>query len=115
MCFNRPSLFENDCVGDENMSSEDTMRQISSVGDGAVPGFSSSGSKQAERPRAAVPFGKRFQQTIITIHRWIGIGVCVLMFTWFISGLVLAYVRWPAMYSDDKLALLKPIDWNQVR
>ncbi|HEX4709265.1 flavodoxin domain-containing protein [Phenylobacterium sp.] len=57
----------------------------------------------------------RFQQVIITIHRWLGVLACILFVMWFVSGLVLAYVRFPAMSLEDRLAVLKPIDWRQVQ
>lgn len=57
----------------------------------------------------------QFQQTIITIHRWLGVLACILFVMWFVSGLVLAYVRFPAMSLDERLSVLKPIDWRQVQ
>jgi sulfite reductase alpha subunit-like flavoprotein/uncharacterized iron-regulated membrane protein len=62
-----------------------------------------------------VSFGKKFQRVIITIHRWIGIGVCIMVMTWFISGLVLAYVPFPKMSPEEKLRYLRPIDWTPIR
>lgn len=60
-------------------------------------------------------FGQRFQRGIIWIHRWLGIVACVLMTSWFVSGFVLAYVHFPAMDSSEKLTVLRPIRWEQVR
>src|SRR6516225_215076 len=90
------------------------MDQTYSTSD-AVQG-SSVGSEPAEAvlPGNRIPFGKRFQRTIITIHRWIGIGVCIMVMTWFISGLVLAYVPFPKMSSAEKLRYLRPINWSAV-
>lgn len=64
-------------------------------------------------PRTA--FKDKFQQTIITIHRWLGILACIYFVIWFVSGVVLAYVRWPAMDPAEKLTMLKQVDWNQVQ
>ena len=79
------------------------------------------GPQIRERQRSARPlpgerisFGKRFQRVVITIHRWIGIGVCVMVMTWFISGLVLAYVPFPKMSAAEKLKYLTPITWSLV-
>jgi sulfite reductase alpha subunit-like flavoprotein/uncharacterized iron-regulated membrane protein len=62
-----------------------------------------------------ISFGKKFQRVIITIHRWIGIGVCIMVMTWFVSGLVLAYVPFPKMSAAEKLHYLKPIEWSRIR
>jgi sulfite reductase (NADPH) flavoprotein alpha-component len=70
-------------------------------------------SEAATVPRT--PLKDQFQQAIITIHRWVGIVACLYFVVWFVSGLVLAYVRWPAMDSAEKLAVLKPLDWRQVQ
>jgi sulfite reductase alpha subunit-like flavoprotein/uncharacterized iron-regulated membrane protein len=67
------------------------------------------------RPEAGLSFGKKFQRVIITIHRWIGIGVCVMVMTWFISGLVLAYVPFPKMSAQAKLGYLQPLDWREIK
>ncbi len=67
------------------------------------------------RPEAGLSFGKKFQRVIITIHRWIGIGVCIMVMTWFISGLVLAYVPFPKMSAQAKLGYLQPLDWSEVK
>lgn len=64
---------------------------------------------------AGVPFAKRFEQTIITLHRWIGVAACLVMFAWFVSGAVLVYVRFPDMDKDEQLGVLTPVDWSQVR
>jgi sulfite reductase alpha subunit-like flavoprotein/uncharacterized iron-regulated membrane protein len=67
------------------------------------------------RPQGGLSFGKKFQRAIIAIHRWIGIGVCVMVMIWFISGLVLAYVPFPKMSAHEKLGYLQPLDWSQIR
>jgi sulfite reductase (NADPH) flavoprotein alpha-component len=71
-------------------------------------------SLPSSMPGEPLSFGKRFQRTIITIHRWIGIVVCLMVMTWFISGLVLAYVPFPKMNAAQKLQYLKPVDWTRV-
>ena len=65
--------------------------------------------------QAGLSFGKKFQRVIITIHRWIGIGVCVMVMIWFISGLVLAYVPFPKMSAQAKLGYLQPLDWGEIK
>jgi sulfite reductase alpha subunit-like flavoprotein/uncharacterized iron-regulated membrane protein len=66
------------------------------------------------RPQDGISFGKKFQRVIITIHRWIGIAVCIMVMTWFISGIVLAYVPFPKMSAQQKLGYLQPLDWGEV-
>ena len=59
-------------------------------------------------------FGESIERVVLLIHRWIGIFVCVMFVTWFISGVVLAYVRWPAMDRAERLGVLAPIEWDSV-
>ena len=92
------------------MGSDGMMRQ--------APGPAAAGRLDFGPARSGdsqVKLTDRFQQIIITIHRWLGVLACVLFVTWFVSGLVLAYVRFPAMSLDERMAVLKPIDWRQVQ
>ncbi|WP_249702440.1 PepSY domain-containing protein [Altererythrobacter sp. KTW20L] len=47
-------------------------------------------------------------------HRWIGIATCLLFVLWFVSGLVMLYVPYPALDAEERLAGLSPITWEQV-
>ena len=67
------------------------------------------------RPQDGVTFGKKFQRVIISIHRWIGIGVCVMVMIWFISGLVLAYVPFPKQSAQAELGYLQPLNWGEIK
>jgi PepSY-associated TM region len=49
------------------------------------------------------------------IHRWIGIGACLLFLIWFLSGLVMVYVPYPSLTARERLAGLPAIDWSVVR
>jgi sulfite reductase alpha subunit-like flavoprotein/uncharacterized iron-regulated membrane protein len=69
----------------------------------------------ATRPQDRIPFAKKFQRAIIAVHRWIGIAVCLMVMIWFISGLVLAYVPFPKMSAEEKLAYLQPLNWGQIK
>ena len=73
------------------------------------------GAFGATQTQAGLSFGKKFQRVIITTHRWIGIGVCVMVMIWFISGLVLAYVPFPKMSAQAKLGYLQPLDWGEIK
>ena len=39
-------------------------------------------------------------------HRWLGIGLCLLMALWFVSGLVMMYVGYPKLTPREHLAQL---------
>jgi hypothetical protein len=47
--------------------------------------------------------GKRW---LFLIHRWLGIGACVLFAMWFASGIVMMYVGYPKLTEAERLAHL---------
>jgi uncharacterized iron-regulated membrane protein len=49
---------------------------------------------------------------LLLIHRYLGIGVGLLMSVWCLSGLVMMYVSYPALDDAARLAHLAPIDWH---
>lgn len=51
---------------------------------------------------------------LIIGHRWLGIATCVLFALWFLSGLVMMYVAFPALLGKETLALQERIDWRRV-
>jgi len=50
---------------------------------------------------------------LFLFHRYLGIGVGLLMAMWCLSGLVMMYVSYPALDAGTRLAHLTPIDWHQ--
>lgn len=46
-------------------------------------------------------------------HRYLGVVMGLLMLVWFVSGIVMLFVRWPAVGPDDRAAGLAPIDWGR--
>ena len=44
------------------------------------------------------------------LHRWLGIGLCVLMAMWFVSGAVMLYVGYPKLSDDERRAGLPALD-----
>ncbi len=52
---------------------------------------------------------------LIIVHRWIGIGSCLLFAIWFLSGLVMMYVPFPRLESAEALAGLREIAYDRVR
>ncbi|GGD60604.1 sulfite reductase subunit alpha [Pseudoxanthomonas indica] len=79
-----------------------------------VPSVSEVAGEGARSNGKSRSFGEAFERAILLIHRWIGIFACVLFVTWFISGVILAYVRWPAMDRTERVNVLKPIEWSSV-
>ena len=49
---------------------------------------------------------------ILLVHRYLGIGVGVLMVMWCLSGVVMMYVAYPALGESARLKALEPIAWN---
>jgi len=48
------------------------------------------------------------------VHRWVGVGACLFFAMWFLSGLVMMYVPYPAYTQDERLAHLAAIEWSKV-
>lgn len=51
---------------------------------------------------------------LIVGHRWLGIATCLLFAMWFVSGLVMMYVDYPALTSEERLSRLQRIDWSRI-
>lgn len=51
---------------------------------------------------------------LIVGHRWLGIATCLLFALWFLSGLVMMYVAFPALTAKERLSLQERIDWSRV-
>jgi hypothetical protein len=49
---------------------------------------------------------------ILLLHRYLGIGVGILMVMWCLSGIVMMYVSYPALADSARLKALEPIAWN---
>lgn len=47
-------------------------------------------------------------------HRWLGVGGCLLFAIWFVSGIVMTLVGYPALDETARRAALRPIEWSQV-
>lgn len=48
-------------------------------------------------------------------HRWLGIVTCLLFAIWFVSGLVMMYVGFPALSDAERRAGLQPLHWDEVQ
>jgi hypothetical protein len=54
-------------------------------------------------------------RTLVLLHRWLGIGFCLLFAMWFASGIVMHFVPFPSLTEAERFAGLQPIDLSQVR
>lgn len=57
---------------------------------------------------------KAAKRWLILGHRWLGIATGLLFALWIGSGLVMLYVPFPSLNEPERLALLRPIDWERV-
>ena len=56
------------------------------------------------------------RKLLILIHRYLGILLCLLFFTWFVSGIAMIYARgMPALTPESRLEHLPVLDPSQVR
>lgn len=81
---------------------------------GSVVADAGAAKQNDKAPARKRTFGEAFERVILLIHRWIGIVACLFFIMWFISGVVLAYVRWPAMDRAARLDVLTTMDWQKV-
>jgi hypothetical protein len=54
-------------------------------------------------------------RTLAFAHRWLGIAGGALFVLWFLSGLVMLYVRMPALDPAERLARMSPLELEAVR
>jgi uncharacterized iron-regulated membrane protein len=52
----------------------------------------------------------RVNRWLTWFHRWSGVVLCLLVIAWFVSGIVLLYVPFPALSEQERLAHSEPID-----
>jgi hypothetical protein len=58
--------------------------------------------------------GHAAKRWLYIVHRWIGIGSCLLFAMWFLSGLVMIYVPYPSLSLGQRMAGQEAIDWAHV-
>jgi hypothetical protein len=54
-------------------------------------------------------------KALVVLHRWLGIGFCLLFAMWFASGIVMHFGPFPSLAEAARFAGLLPIDLSQVR
>jgi len=50
----------------------------------------------------------------ILIHRWMGVGFCVLFVVWFLSGIVMMYWGYPGITADERLSRSEALDASRI-
>jgi hypothetical protein len=60
------------------------------------------------------PLGVQLKRTLIFLHRWMGVVLCLLFFLWFSSGIAMIYWEYPLVSPDDRLARSEPLDPSKV-
>ena len=51
-------------------------------------------------------------QTLVVLHRYLGVAVGLLMVMWFASGVVMMYVGLPSVTDAERARTLEPIVWQ---
>ena len=54
--------------------------------------------------------GARLKRWLFLVHRWLGIGICLLFAMWFVSGIVMMYVGYPKLTEAERLQHLPRLD-----
>jgi uncharacterized iron-regulated membrane protein len=49
-------------------------------------------------------------KALVVLHRWLGIGFCLLFAMWFATGIVMHFVPFPALTESERIAGLAPVD-----
>src|ERR1051325_197030 len=55
------------------------------------------------------------RQTLILVHRWLGVAVCLLFLVWFPSGIVMMYWDFPGVTPLDRLKRSPALDAAGIR
>lgn len=54
--------------------------------------------------------GARLKRWLFLVHRWLGIGICLLFAMWFVSGMVMMYVGYPKLTEEERLQHLPRLE-----
>jgi hypothetical protein len=55
-----------------------------------------------------------WRKALLLIHRWLGIAGTILFITWFLSGIVMMYVRMPTLEEGERLARASALDLSRA-
>ena len=61
------------------------------------------------------PIVKSATRGLVFCHRWLGIVTCLLCVMWFLSGLTMLYVPFPAWTDEERIKSLPPVATERVR
>ena len=56
----------------------------------------------------------KLKPVLFSVHRWLGIGMCLLFTLWFASGIVMMYVEYPQLTEAERLDKLPDLNTSQV-
>src|SRR5580700_7319262 len=59
--------------------------------------------------------GITLKKTVIFVHRWMGVTLCLLFLLWFLSGIVMMYSTYPLVTAGDRLIRAQVLDASRVR
>ncbi len=54
------------------------------------------------------------RSAIYFVHRWLGIGMCLLIAMWFASGMVMVYIAYPELTETERYAGLAALDPDRI-
>ncbi len=58
---------------------------------------------------------RALKQTLIFVHRWLGVALCLLFLLWFPSGFVMMYWDYPGVTPADRFAHLSALDPASIK
>jgi hypothetical protein len=54
-------------------------------------------------------------KALVLLHRWLGVGCCLLFAMWFASGIVMHFVPFPSLTETERFKGLSMIDFSRLR
>lgn len=54
--------------------------------------------------------GEMLKRSVVFIHRWLGVALCLLFLLWFSSGIAMMYCEFPTLSRDDQLSRSAPLE-----
>jgi PepSY-associated TM region len=66
-------------------------------------------------PRTTHSLCAFLKRSLIFVHRWLGVALCLVFLLWFCSGIVMMYWDFPNVGTRDRLEHSPPLDGSQIR
>jgi hypothetical protein len=54
-------------------------------------------------------------KSLAFFHRWVGVLLCLMFATWFLSGAVMVFVGFPSLSPEDRWERSEPVDLKQIQ